>query len=81
MPDDSLSISPYRLFMDAKTIVGCQYGSTVPARDFPMLLDLWQAGKLPLDALLTRRVELDGVNEAFDDLTVGRGIRTVIVND
>jgi S-(hydroxymethyl)glutathione dehydrogenase/alcohol dehydrogenase len=80
MPEDTLSISPYRLFMDAKTIVGCQYGSIAPARDFPMLLGLWQAGKLPLDALLTRRVELDEVNDAFDDLTAGRGIRTVIVN-
>jgi S-(hydroxymethyl)glutathione dehydrogenase/alcohol dehydrogenase len=81
MPEDTLSISPYRLFMDAKTIVGCQYGSIVPARDFPMLLGLWQAGNLPLDALLTRRVELAAVNDAFEDLTVGRGIRTVIVGE
>jgi S-(hydroxymethyl)glutathione dehydrogenase / alcohol dehydrogenase len=80
-PDDVVSLSPYRLFMDAKTLVGCQYGSVDPARDFPMLLGLWQSGKLPLDLLLTRRVSLREVNDAFDDLRAGRGIRTVIVND
>ncbi|MEB4208035.1 Zn-dependent alcohol dehydrogenase [Mycobacterium sp. 94-17] len=81
MPEDSLSLSPYRLFMDAKSLVGCQYGSVVPGRDFPLLLDLWRTGKLPLQHLLTRRVPLEDVNEAFADLTAGRGVRTVIVNE
>ena len=67
--------------MNGKTLVGCQYGSVVPARDFPLLLNLWRAGQLPLERLITRRVRLDEVNEAFDDLTNGVGIRTVIVND
>jgi S-(hydroxymethyl)glutathione dehydrogenase/alcohol dehydrogenase len=67
--------------MNAKTLIGCQYGSVVPGRDFPMLLELWRGGRLPLDRLISRRVPLDLVNEAFDDLTAGRGIRTVIVND
>jgi S-(hydroxymethyl)glutathione dehydrogenase / alcohol dehydrogenase len=80
-PGDNLSLSGYDLFMDAKTLIGCQYGSVVPWRDFPMLLDLWRGGRLPLDKLVTRRVALDEVNGAFDDLTAGRGIRTVIVND
>lgn len=79
-PDDTVSLSPYRLFMDAKTVVGCQYGSVVPARDFPLLLGLWQGGKFPLRELLTRRVPLDAVNDAFGDLSAGKGVRTVIVN-
>jgi S-(hydroxymethyl)glutathione dehydrogenase/alcohol dehydrogenase len=80
MPGDDLSLSAYDLFMNAKTLVGCQYGSVVPGRDFPMLLDLWRSGRMPLDRLVSRRVTLDGVNGAFDDLTAGRGVRTVIVN-
>jgi S-(hydroxymethyl)glutathione dehydrogenase/alcohol dehydrogenase len=80
-PGDNLSLSAYDLFMNAKTLVGCQYGSVVPGRDFPMLLDLWRSGRLPLERLITRRIGLDEVNDAFDDLTHGRGIRTVIVND
>jgi S-(hydroxymethyl)glutathione dehydrogenase/alcohol dehydrogenase len=81
MPGDNLTLSAYDLFMNAKTLVGCQYGSVVPGRDFPMLLDLWRGGRLPLDRLVSRRVGLDEVNDAFDDLTHGRGIRTVIVSD
>lgn len=80
-PGDMLELSTYDLFMDAKRLVGCQYGSVVPKRDFPMLLDLWRCGRLPLDRLISRRVPLDGVNEAFDDLAQSRGTRTVIVND
>jgi S-(hydroxymethyl)glutathione dehydrogenase/alcohol dehydrogenase len=81
MPDDRISLSAYDLFMNGKTLVCCQYGSVVPERDFPLLLDLWRAGRLPLDRLVSRRVALDQVNEAFDDLTNGVGIRTVIVNE
>lgn len=81
MPGDDLSLSAYDLFMNAKTLVGCQYGSVVPRRDFPMLLDLWRSGRMPLDRLVTRRVALDEVNDAFADLSAGRGVRTVIVND
>jgi S-(hydroxymethyl)glutathione dehydrogenase / alcohol dehydrogenase len=80
MPGDDLTLSAYDLFMNAKTLVGCQYGSVVPGRDFPMLLDLWRSGRMPLDRLISRRVTLDEVNDAFDDLTAGRGVRTVIVN-
>ena len=80
-PGDDVSLSAYDLFMNAKTLVGCQYGSAVPHRDFPMLLDLWRSGRLPLDRLITRRIGLPEVNDAFEDLTSGRGIRTVIVND
>jgi S-(hydroxymethyl)glutathione dehydrogenase / alcohol dehydrogenase len=81
MPGDNLSLSAYDLFMEAKTLVGCQYGSVVPGRDFPLLLDLWRVGRLPLERLISRRVALDAVNDAFEDLVAGHGIRSVILND
>jgi S-(hydroxymethyl)glutathione dehydrogenase / alcohol dehydrogenase len=80
-PDDSVTLSSYRLMMDAKAIVGCQYGSTVPSRDFPLLLDLWQQGRMPLDAMVTRTIGLADVNDAFADISTGTGLRSVIVND
>ncbi len=80
MPSETVTLSAYDLFMNAKTLVGCQYGSVVPGRDFPLLLDLWRSGRMPLDRLVSRRVALDEVNDAFADLTAGRGLRTVIVN-
>jgi S-(hydroxymethyl)glutathione dehydrogenase/alcohol dehydrogenase len=38
-------------------------------------------GKLKLDELITRRIALEQINEGFDDLRMGRAIRTVIVFD
>jgi len=75
-----ISLSTYDLFMDGKTLVGSQYGSTVPERDFPLLLDLWQSGRLPLDRLISDRITLTEVNKALDQFAAGTGLRTMIVN-
>ncbi len=80
-PEELVSLSAYDLYMHGKTLVGCQYGSVVPSRDFPLLLNLWRSGRLPLDRLITARIKLDDVNIAFDDLARGTGIRAVIVNE
>jgi S-(hydroxymethyl)glutathione dehydrogenase / alcohol dehydrogenase len=80
-PDERISLSAYDLYMHGKTLIGCQYGSVVPGRDFPMLLNLWRTGRLPLEQLITGRITLDDVNTAFEDLIRGAGIRSVIVNE
>lgn len=61
-------------------LLGSNYGSTVPARDFPLLAGLYRSGQLPIDRLITRRRSLDEVNEAFDDMRAGARGRTVIVH-
>jgi S-(hydroxymethyl)glutathione dehydrogenase/alcohol dehydrogenase len=66
------------LSMTEKRICGCNYGSTRPAVDFPMLLDLYRAGRFDLDAMVTVVRPLADVGEAFADLEAGRGIRTVL---
>jgi S-(hydroxymethyl)glutathione dehydrogenase/alcohol dehydrogenase len=45
----------------------------------PKLLELWQAGKLPIDKLITRRYKLDQVNEAYDALLKGEVARSVLI--
>jgi S-(hydroxymethyl)glutathione dehydrogenase / alcohol dehydrogenase len=80
-PGTTVSFDAFRLFLDARTVVGCQYGSTNPATDFPLLLTHWREGRMALDQLVTRRISLPEVNSAFDDMRRGEGIRTVIVND
>jgi len=62
-----------------KTIKGSYYGSVNPQRDFPMLIDLYAAGKLKLDELITRRYSLEQINEAFADMLAGKLARGVIV--
>ena len=66
-------------FFQQKGIMGSAYGSTVPHRDIPRYVELYQKGELELDALITRRISLDQVNDAFDDMARGRGARSVIV--
>jgi S-(hydroxymethyl)glutathione dehydrogenase / alcohol dehydrogenase len=62
-----------------KTIKGSYYGSVNPGRDFPMLLDLYKAGKLKLDELISRRYSLEEINDAFAQMLAGSAARGVIV--
>jgi S-(hydroxymethyl)glutathione dehydrogenase/alcohol dehydrogenase len=51
----------------------------VPRVDFPRLLQLYMAGKLKLDELITRRYTIDEAPQAFADLEAARNARGVIV--
>ncbi|RBQ16108.1 alcohol dehydrogenase [Spongiactinospora rosea] len=62
-----------------KTLVGSNYGGAVPSLDFPRLADLYLAGRLPLDSLISHRIRLDEVNDAFDAMRAGTRTRSVIV--
>lgn len=42
------------------------YGDCLPSRDFPMLVDLYQQGRLDLDAFVTEEIGIDDVEAAFD---------------
>src|ERR1700682_1804198 len=54
------------------------YGDCLPSRDFPLLVDLYQAGKLMLKELITQRVTLDDVQTAFDSMERGETLKSVI---
>lgn len=62
-----------------KVIRGSFYGSVNTSRDFPLFLDLYQAGQLKLEELVSRRWQLDEINEAYQDLLTGDVARGVIV--
>jgi S-(hydroxymethyl)glutathione dehydrogenase/alcohol dehydrogenase len=61
-----------------KCVVGSYYGSANPQRDFPKMLDLYMAGKLKLDELITSTYRLEEINTAFDDMLSGEAARGVI---
>ena len=71
------SFAPQGLYHD-KTIMGCRYGAARPHHDFPMLLDLYRAGRLELEPLVTRRYALDDYATAFEDLERGELARGVL---
>jgi len=55
------------------------YGDCLPSRDFPMLVDLYQQGRLDLDAFVTEEIELGAVEQAFDRMHHGDVLRSVVV--
>jgi S-(hydroxymethyl)glutathione dehydrogenase/alcohol dehydrogenase len=79
--DDMVSFSAFELFYGEKTIRSSYYGSANIRRDFPRLLDLWRAGRLDLEGMVTKRITLDEVNDAFAAMQAGDVIRQVITFD
>ena len=55
------------------------YGDCLPSRDFPMLVDLYQQGRLDLDAFVTEEIALDEVEAAFAKMHGGDVLRSVVV--
>ena len=55
------------------------YGDCLPSRDFPMLVDLYQQGRLDLDAFVTEEIGLDDVETAFDRMHEGLVLRSVVI--
>jgi S-(hydroxymethyl)glutathione dehydrogenase/alcohol dehydrogenase len=64
-----------------QTLIGSNYGGAVPSVDFPRIAKLYLAGKLPLDELISDRIALEDINEAFDAMRRGERTRSVIVFD
>ncbi|MFT3862478.1 S-(hydroxymethyl)mycothiol dehydrogenase [Micropruina sp.] len=55
------------------------YGDCLPSRDFPMLIDLYRQGRLPLDSFVTEEISIDDVEAAFDKMHGGDVLRSVVV--
>ncbi|HTY27598.1 MAG TPA: alcohol dehydrogenase, partial [Mycobacterium sp.] len=64
--------------LSCKTLKGLIYGGLNPRVSMPMLLSMYRNGQLKLDELVTKRYELDQINDAFADMREGRNIRGVI---
>ncbi|MGW0247696.1 zinc-binding dehydrogenase [Nocardia goodfellowii] len=80
-PDALASISPLTLTAEARTVVGSYLGSALPSRDIPRYVRMWRDGLLPVEQLISDRVELSRINEAMDRLADGRAIRQIITFD
>lgn len=77
-PAATLNISPLTLVAEERILRGSYLGSGVPSRDIPRFLGLHRRGKLPVEKLMTHRIELDDINAGFDRLQAGEAIRQVI---
>jgi S-(hydroxymethyl)glutathione dehydrogenase/alcohol dehydrogenase len=67
-------------FVDgSRRILGSNYGFAVAAVDFPRYAGLHLAGRLPIDRLVDRRIELDALEDAFGAMRRGEYVRQVVV--
>lgn len=77
--DDKIVLNTQRLALSEKTLTGSYYGSARPQHDVPQLIGLYQAGRLKLDELITRRYSIEEAPQAFADLEQGKAGRGVIM--
>lgn len=77
-PDRRLTLPPVTLVAEERTLMGSYMGSAVPQRDIPRFLDLYLAGQLPVDRLVTGRIALGEVNQGFDALHQAVAIRQLL---
>lgn len=78
IPGETLSIPSDELFYERK-IQGSVMGSNQARRDVPRYVELYMGGQLNLDDMVTKRLSLSSINEAFDDMRAGKAVRSVVV--
>jgi len=77
---EKIALDPFELIC-GKRILGTWGGDSKPERDIALLAGLYRDGKLPLDAMFTRRYALDEINVALEDLAQRRSVRPLIEID
>ncbi|MFJ6898455.1 Zn-dependent alcohol dehydrogenase [Streptomyces hokutonensis] len=77
--DQQVTFNALELFHWGRTLSGCVYGNSDPAKDLPVLAEHVRAGRLDLGALVTERIELAGIPAAFENMEAGKGGRALVV--
>jgi S-(hydroxymethyl)glutathione dehydrogenase/alcohol dehydrogenase len=74
-----LTLPLYEIPLMEKSILGCNYGSGEPRVDLVTFLELYKAGRIHLDELVTHRYRLEEINAGFKDLEAGKNARGMII--
>jgi alcohol dehydrogenase len=78
-PTHTIPIPHVNLVAEERTVKGSYIGTCVPVRDLPRYISLYRQGRLPVDKLLTGRMDLADINSGFDQLREGKAVRQVVV--
>ncbi|MEE9415963.1 MAG: zinc-binding dehydrogenase [Acidimicrobiales bacterium] len=80
VPDLTAEVTyPFQALHQNKNLMGIRAGGGKPRRDFRLLADLYLAGKIKLDEMISTTAGLDGLQSAFDALKEGAEARTVLL--
>ena len=77
--DQQVTFNALELFHWGRTLSGCVYGNSDPAKDLPVLAEHVRAGRLDLGVLVTERIGLEGIPAAFENMVAGKGGRALVV--
>lgn len=78
LDDLSIQLNSTNLTSFSKTIKGALFGSGNPTFDIPKVLGLYRTGHIKLDELVTKRYQLEQVNDGYADMLDGKIIRGLI---
>lgn len=78
-PDRLLQVPALSLVAEERTLKGSYLGSCIPSRDIPRFIEMYEAGILPVDRLLSHRLNPDEINQGFDRLASGEAVRQVVL--
>ncbi len=77
-PSQKLEIPAIGLVAEERTLKGSYGGSSVPRRDLPRYLALYQAGRLPVNRLISGYLNLAEINSGFETLANGAAVRQIV---
>ncbi|MCF2533870.1 alcohol dehydrogenase catalytic domain-containing protein [Yinghuangia soli] len=66
------------LVLSEKKLLPSFYGGSDVRRTYATIIDLWRAGRIDLESMITHRVPLEQVNEAVRQMHTGEALRTVV---
>lgn len=78
-PEMKLELPLLDVFGRGGALKSSWYGDCLPSRDFPLLIDLYQQGRLDLDAFVSETIGLEDIEEAFAKMHRGEVLRSVVM--
>ncbi len=78
-PQMTIELPLIDVFGGGGSLKSSWYGDCLPSRDFPVLIDLFLQGRLPLDRFVTETIGIEEIEEAFTKMHEGTVLRSVVV--
>ncbi|MFE1906129.1 Zn-dependent alcohol dehydrogenase [Streptomyces gardneri] len=75
---ETTDLTMAELVLNEKKVLPSFYGGDDVRRSYRTIIELWRAGRIDLDSMITHRVPLNGINEAIQQMHTGEALRTIV---